>query len=123
MSTNGPFCQKFIMDKTQNLNRSQANRFWKEFNRLFKPPSDQMVEALIDQDGGILTENKDIEVEMFKSFFEARHSEENSDKFNKQFYDEVNSLYEEIKGSDFQPNPDCRDCFQEASALYSPIME
>ena len=111
------------MDKTQNLNRSQANRFWKDFNRLFKPPPDQMVEALMNKDGTIITENEDIEAEMFKTFFEARHIEENSSKFNDQFYNEVNSLYEEIKNGNFQPNPDCRDSFKDASALYNPITE
>jgi hypothetical protein len=38
-------CQQFIMEKTRNLNVAQASKFWKEFNRLFKPPSDQQVEA------------------------------------------------------------------------------
>ena len=116
-------CQKFIMDKTKNLNRSQANRFWKEFDRLFKPPSDQMVEALIRKDGTILTDNKEIEFEMFQTFFEARHIEESANKFNNQFYNEVNSLYEEIKEGGFQPNPHCQDSFQESSALYNPITE
>ena len=54
-------CQQFIMKKTNNLNTSQANRFWKELKQLFKPPSNQMVEALLSENGSILTENAEIE--------------------------------------------------------------
>ena len=59
---------------TSSLNTSQAKNFWKEFNKLFKPPSDQMVEALISEDGTILTENADIEKEMFVTFFRLNTS-------------------------------------------------
>jgi hypothetical protein len=82
-----------------------------------------MAEAVINKDGSIFTENENIEVKMFQTFFEARHIDENSEKSNQQFYEEVNVLYEEIKASDFQTNPDCKEHFQEASALYNPMTE
>ena len=84
-------CQQFILRKTNDLNTSQAKKFWKEFNKLFKPPSNQMVEALISEDGTILTENADIEKEMFGrgnvwrrkclEFFQAKHIEHNIDQY------------------------------------------
>ena len=114
-------CQNFIMKNTQNLNIAQANRFWKEFNRLFKPPSDHQVEALISDSGGILTENKDIEHELFDTFFKAKHIEENLDKFDVNFYDETNRLYSDIKENGFQPYIGTMGSFAHSSMLYCPI--
>ena len=90
-------CQQFIMNKTRNLNVAEANRFWKEFNRLFKPPSDQQVEALVCDDGSIITENQELEKELFDTFFRARHIEQNNSKFNQEFFEETNQLYSDIK--------------------------
>lgn len=115
-------CQNFIIKKTQSLNRAQTNRFWKDFNRLFKPPTSQQVEALLSTQGDIVSENDKIEVEMYETFFKARHIEENSDKFNNQFYDEINRMYNHIKENSFYPNPDCKDSFNHSSALYNPIL-
>ena len=60
------------------MNTSQANKFWKEFNQLFKPPSNHMVKALISENGSILTENEKLEKEMFTTFSEARDIEANT---------------------------------------------
>ena len=54
-------CQQFILKKTSTLNASQFKKFWKEFNRLFKPRIEQQVDPLISSTSGdILTDNKDI---------------------------------------------------------------
>ena len=114
-------CQQFIMNKTRNLNVAEATRFWKEFNRLFKPPSDQQVEALVRNDGSVITENGELEKELFDTFFKARHIESNASKFNQNFYDETNQLYANIKSSGFQPCRDSMDYFQLSSRLYNPV--
>ena len=114
-------CQQFILNKTRSLNVAQANRFWKEFNRLFKPPSDQQVEALVREDGVVITENSDLEEELFETFFKAKHIEENRNKFNQEFYDEINQLYSDIKSDGFTPYQESVNQFQESSKLYSPI--
>lgn len=88
---------------------------------MFKPPSDQQVEALCTDDGTVLTDNKDIEKEMFDTFFKARHIEKNIQNFVSEFYDETNTLYDSIKDSAFYPNPDMTEYFTESSALYNPI--
>ena len=116
-------CQQFILRQTKNLNTSQANKFWKEFNRLFKPPSNQMVEALLSEDGSILTENEDIEKEMFSTFFQAKHIEANTSQFNDEFFHEINDLYNHIKSSDFQPCGDTLDRFPHSSLLYCPVTQ
>lgn len=114
-------CQQFIMKKTNNLNTAQAMKFWKEFNKLFKPPSDQQVEALVTEDGSILADNKDIEAEMFETFFKGKHIQNNIDQFDNDFFEETNQLYEEIKLNNFQHCKDTDDRFQYSSSLYNPV--
>ena len=58
-------CQNFLLNKTKNLNTAQVKTFWVEFNRLFKSKTDGGVEPLDKSDGGLLTENRDIEVTLF----------------------------------------------------------
>ena len=70
------------------MNVAQSSTFWKEFNRLFKPPSDQQVEALIAEDGTLLTDSKKIEEEMFSTFFEGKHIKNSIDQFDNDFYEE-----------------------------------
>ena len=116
-------CQQFILKKTRNLNTSQANKFWKEFNQLFKPPSNQMVEALISENGSILTENEDIEKEMFSTFFEARHIEANTSRFDDEHFNEINDLYNFVKSSNFQPCRETLDQLPQSSLLYCSVTE
>ena len=112
-------CQQFILNETCNLNAAQLSKFWKDFNRLFKPQSDQQVEGLVKEDGTVLTENQHIEQELFDTFFKAKHIEENLEKFDEPFYQETNQLYSEIKKNGFAPEN--MDNFQHSSKLYSPI--
>ncbi|KAL5265903.1 hypothetical protein ACHWQZ_G006532 [Mnemiopsis leidyi] len=116
-------CQQFILKKTSNLNTSQANKFWKEFNQLFKPPSNQMVEALISENGSILTENEDIEKEMFSTFFEARNIEANTSRFDDENFNEINDLYNFVKSSNFQPCRETLDQLPQSSLLYCSVTE
>ena len=49
-------CQQFVLKKTSTLNASQSTKFWKEFNRLFKPKIEKQVDQLISSTSGdILT--------------------------------------------------------------------
>ena len=87
-------CQKFLIQKTKNLNSAQAARFWKEFNSIFKKHTSNIIEPLEDGHGGFMTDPKVINEHMFKVFFEGKHLEK--EKFNEKFYEEVHTLYEEI---------------------------
>ena len=114
-------CQQFILKKTKNLNTSQANKFWKEFKQLFKPPANQMVEALQSENGSILTENPEIEQEMFSTFFQAKHIESSISQFDDEFFCEINDLYNRIKTSDFQPCEETLNRLAYSSDLYRPV--
>ena len=87
-------CQNFLLTKTENLNAAQVKTFWTEFNRLFKTKTEGGVEPLDDTDGGLLTENKDIENKLFETFFECKHMQDGD--FDNYFYTTINDLYEEI---------------------------
>ena len=87
-------CQNFLLNKTKNLNAAQVKNFWIEFNRLFKSKTDSGVEPLDKSDGGLLTENKDIEIKLFETFFECKHMQDGD--FDDFFYDSINELYDEI---------------------------
>ena len=39
-------CQRFILEKTENLNAAQARDFWKQFNRIFKKKTSKKVAPL-----------------------------------------------------------------------------
>ena len=95
-------CQRFILDKTKSLNTAQSTQFWKHFNRMFKPVQDQQVDSLIDKSGKLLTDNKDIEEELFSTFFTGKHITDNEDSFDDKFYEEVCLLYETIKQQGFK---------------------
>ena len=87
-------CEKFIMEKTKSLNAANCKKFWKEFNKLFKKKSEQKIDPLEDGNGGLITDNKDIEEQMFATFFECRHM--SNEDFDDVFCDTVNELYVEI---------------------------
>lgn len=87
-------CNDFIMDRAKNLNSVQAQKFWKKFNALFKKRNEQHVEPLIDSNGIIISENKQIEREMYSTFFEGKHLQ--LANFDNEFYNEIQKIYEEI---------------------------
>ena len=87
-------CSEFIMNKAKNLNSVQAQKFWKKFKKLFKEKSDCQVEPLIESNGNIISNNEDIEKNLFATFFEGKHLE--MADFDNEFYEEVNRLYENI---------------------------
>ena len=87
-------CQEFILSKTKNLNSAEAAKFWKEFKKLFSPKKNCKVEPLNNGNGGFITDNSDIEKELFSTFFEAKHLQK--EKFDEEFCQEVHSIYEDI---------------------------
>ena len=89
-------CQNFILEKTKHMNAAQATQFWKEFNSLFKPKADQNISCLLVNDT-IITDETEIEEEMFSTFFEAKHIQDNWDDFDQQFYNNVIDIYSDIE--------------------------
>ena len=95
-------CEDFILKMTQTLNTAESVAFWKKFNKLFKKKTDQGVDPLKDDNGGIITKNSEIEDKLFSTFFESNHLV--SENFDNLFYQEVNRLYDEVKESNFKEN-------------------
>ena len=62
----------------------QAQKFWKQFNALFKNKCEQHVEPLIDPKGKITSDSIEIEKEMFSTFFEGKHLQ--MADFDNEFY-------------------------------------
>ena len=87
-------CQEFILSKTKNMNSAEAAKFWKEFKKLFSPKKDCKVDPLNDGNGGFITDNSDMEKELFSTFFEAKHLQK--ENFDEEFCQEVHSIYEDI---------------------------
>ena len=98
-------CQDFLINKAKQLNSAQAQRFWNDFNKIFKKKSVQNVDPLLNKNNELLTEPKDIENCLFSVFFEGQHLI-NGD-FDDAFFQVVNNLYEQIISEDdeAQPNP------------------
>ena len=97
-------CQEFIMKKTKNLNAVESHKFWKEFKKITLKKTSQKVNPLDDGDGGLLTECEEIEELLFSTFFEGKHMEEES--FDDQFYQETNSLYDDIMNEERSTDDD-----------------
>ena len=85
--------KEFILKRTSNLNSAQAKNFWKEFNKMFKKKGNNEVEPLIDNEGNLITESKEINNNMFSTFFEAKHLK--SFNFDEDFCTTVNRMYNE----------------------------
>ena len=87
-------CQNFIIDTAKQLNAAQAQKFWKNFNKLFKKKSVQKIDPLFDDDGQLLTENDKIDLKLFSVFFEAKHIV--TGNFDDAFYHEINDIYDQL---------------------------
>ena len=87
-------CEKFIMEKTKELNVAESKKFWKGFNRIFKNKADQEIDPLEDGNGGLVTEPKELEDIMFNTFYKNTHMV-NAD-FDEDFHETINAMYEEI---------------------------
>ena len=92
--------QKFILNKTRNLNVAQCKQFWKEFNRLFASKSDKNVDPLHSNDDNIATDPNEIEDILFYSFLAGRHLIEKSPDFDDVFYDNCERIYNTILEAD-----------------------
>ena len=82
------------LKKTKYLNSVVRLKSWKEFNKLFIKKIDNGIEPLENENGNILTEEKDIEECMFSTFFEGNHLKDAD--FDDNFYNETNHIYDEI---------------------------
>ena len=87
-------CQEFLLRKTKNLNSTQALDFWREFNKIFKKKTQQNIDPLMDKEGNLLTDHKEVEELMFSTFFEGQHLIDRD--FDHTFYVETIRMYDEI---------------------------
>ena len=94
-------CQDFIMKRTANLNTAETREFWKQYQRIFSPKADNKLEALMNEKGELLTENEDIEKELFKTFFEGTHLSKGQSSFDGAFKDATELQYEVLMNNNF----------------------
>ena len=92
-------CEKFLIDTAKNLNAAQAQKFWKDFNKIFKKKTKQKVDPLINENDEFLTENNQLDKCLFGVFFEGRHLIE--ENFDDVFYREINNIYDQIMNDEF----------------------
>ena len=92
-------CEDFIINKTQNLNTSQAKDFWRKFNSLFKKKSKSGVDPLLD-DGSFITAAEEIEEKLFGTFFQCKHMIQGD--FDEFFFNTVSNIYEYLKNENFE---------------------
>ena len=97
-------CQNFLINIATQLNSVQAQRFWKDFNKLFKKKTTQKIDPLYDSKNRLQTDNKKIESSLFEVFFEAKHLTEGN--FDQNFYEEVNNIYDRIINEDISEEND-----------------
>ena len=95
-------CEDFLLKRTSNLNSVQAMKFWKEFNKIFKKKTESKIDPLDDNNGGLLSENQELEEVLFSTFFEGHHL--NHEDFDNEFFNTVIALYEEIATADATGN-------------------
>ena len=89
-------CQDFLLNKTHDLNAAEAQRFWKQFNKMFKKRSNCNIGPFVTADNKIIDKAEDLEDELFETFFAGRHMSENINSFDMEFYNQVNSIYSRI---------------------------
>ena len=88
----------WIHKKLENLNVAESKTFWKNYKRSIIGGSPEYLGNL--EDKGILYANPSKKEELlFKTFFSGSHM--NAHEFDKQFGEEINKKYEDIKASMF----------------------
>ena len=95
-------CQNFLINTAKQLNAAQAQKFWKDFNQLFKKKTIQKVDPLIGENGELLTENDQIDQCLFSVFFEGKHLIK--ENFDDNFYKSINDIYDHIIEDDYVNN-------------------
>lgn len=93
-------CEEFILEKTKSLNTADCVQFWKRFNKLFKKKVEKGIDPLAGENGGIVTEEKEIEEKLFNTFFESKHLAVGD--FDDVFYNTVLDIYEDLKSMNDQ---------------------
>ena len=111
-------CKEFLINKVKQLNSTQCQYFWKEFNKLFKKKIHQHIDPLEDGEGGLLTETKDLDNSLFSVFFQGKHLE--GGYFDELFYEEVNEIYNKVIEEDTYLDPNIIDPAN-LKALNAPI--
>ena len=54
-------CSNFLIDTARQLNSVQAQKFWKDFNKLFKKKTAQKIDPLFDENHTLLTKSDEID--------------------------------------------------------------
>ena len=98
-------CQRFILEKTENLNAAQARDFWKQFNRIFKKKTSKKVAPLKSAEGSIIVKEEEMDEYLFATFFEGKHLQEKGDDFDTNFFNSVNTIYDTILEDQKYPEP------------------
>ena len=92
-------CKTFILRKTATLNTADCHQFWKEFKKLFGKKTNNSIDSLNNDSGGLVTEPEEKEALLFDTFFGGKHLDES--KFDNHFMDKINDIYEDIKARGF----------------------
>ena len=82
------------------LNSTQSQKFWQDFNKLFKKKTVQKIDPLIDENGALLTENDKLDQCLFSAFFEGKHLI--GGDFDDNFYQEINNIYDQIMRDEYE---------------------
>ena len=85
--------------------------------------TDTQVEALVKDDGSVITDNTKIEEILFETFYKGKHIVNNQSSFDAKLFEDTNTLYKFIIDNEFTNSSDDKDRFQHSSALYNPISE
>ena len=67
-----------LSQKTSELNRMQTEGFWRQLKRMLKSNTSNQIESLWNDRKVIMSGNKEIEQEMFQTFFQAKHIKQNA---------------------------------------------
>ena len=75
-----------LLQETIKLNRAQAEGFWRQLKRMTKSMASNQIQSLWNDRLNRLSGNVEIEHEMFKTFFQAKHIKLNDKVFDKDFF-------------------------------------
>ena len=91
-----------LSQETSKLKRAQAEGFWRQLKHMTKSNTSYQTESLWNDRKEILSGIVQNEHEMFEKFFEAKHVKQNEKDFDKSFFIETNSRYEDLRLNDFK---------------------
>ena len=112
-------CQNFLINIATQLNSIQAQKFWTDFNKLFKKKTTQKIDPLYDNKNQLQTDNSKIESNLFEVFFQAKHLIDGN--FDQNFYEEVNNIYDRIINEDVSDQTDENFCKMNAEITITEL--